>query len=810
MSAGPALKPMPTHRPGDAYEKDNERRHRARVSEELGQKHDKRSDLRVGQGYNLILTSPGFIDYAIGFDDDGLLTVTNYETGAAGTFVVNWEDVEGLSQQLINLQTGYETADSAQQALITSNATLSANNAGAIATLQTQVSALSAGGDVDLITNPDFEIGIGGWTNGIAARGDISGSAGRLVVTNDHSNGSTSGFARAVTPVTTEIGSDYTIYAEDLQGTSAILASDNSDGTSPIGTTVGTGNQTLTFTATATTTYIGLYVNTATDAATASAEAIYAYVAGSSQSIMSARIFESLEAIADNEGAIATNTTAISANATSISTNTGNITQNAADIVTEQTARASGDSAAATDRALIRTEFASADSTLQANIDSEATARASGDAAIASDVTTLTASIRGGPNLIPYARFDDVDAAGSSSVDPKGWDGRANIGGMSGASVGVTGSGVGASNQPPGLRCLRFFQPASQTTGYSDAIYNGADDDYTDIPCIPGQRYCASVFANAQNGTTIDVRLNFRDSSGSFISDGDNDDVTNGTASTNLGVGANLSDFERIWVFADAPSNATFVSIQVFKYPDSGGGQSFGFVTLPMIEEANANQENPSPWTDAPRNAEVSINATAIADIEGNLTARFAIAVDGGGNGSFISLEDGTTEASTITLSADEITLDGDVIVTGSITTDRLQANAVTNTEVDQTSAATSPANLTWTTVASFSFTSVGIGVQLRGSCDVNIFTDGSTPTAQFRLRRDTTVLKTSQVFSFVDAGSGFQKVEQSVVLDYNDLPSSGTYTYELQARLNEGTGAVVVSTFDVSNRFLSAVEFKR
>lgn len=142
--------------------------------------------------------------------------------------------------------------------------------------------------------------------------------------------------------------------------------------------------------------------------------------------------------------------------------------------------------------------------------------------------------------------------------------------------------------------------------------------------------------------------------------------------------------------------------------------------------------------------------------------------------------------------------------------TDQISEGAVTNTENDQDAAVTTPTNATWTDVASFSFTSDGIGVELRGSCEVNIFTDGTTPTAQFRLVRDSTVLKTSQVYPFVDAGFGFSRVQHSIFLDHNDLPSSGTYTYKLQANLNHGSGAVAVSNRDVSNRFLSAKEFKR
>ena len=67
--------------------------------------------------------------------------------------------------------------------------------------------------------------------------------------------------------------------------------------------------------------------------------------------------------------------------------------------------------------------------------------------------------------------------------------------------------------------------------------------------------------------------------------------------------------------------------------------------------------------------ASVTTNASAIADIEGNLEARYAVSVDGGGNGAFVSLEDGTSTPSTITMAANDIKIEGDVIVDGGIAT---------------------------------------------------------------------------------------------------------------------------------------------
>lgn len=74
----------------------------------------------------------------------------------------------------------------------------------------------------------------------------------------------------------------------------------------------------------------------------------------------------------------------------------------------------------------------------------------------------------------------------------------------------------------------------------------------------------------------------------------------------------------------------------------------------------------------------VSTNATLIGDLNGRMVARYAIAVDGGGNGSFISLEDGVSTPSKIELDAALIELNGDVIITGSLDTPQMAADAVT------------------------------------------------------------------------------------------------------------------------------------
>lgn len=213
------------------------------------------------------------------------------------------------------------------------------------------------------------------------------------------------------------------------------------------------------------------------------------------------------------------------------------------------------------------------------------------------------------------------------------------------------------------------------------------------------------------------------------------------------------------------------------------------------------------------RGATVLVYGGAIADIEGNLSAKYGIEVDGGGNGAFVSLADGTTEPSSIILDADKITLDGDVFVTGSITgPDMFSLNALSNTQITQSASSTALTSGAWVTVASLSFTSEGIGVKLRGSCDVEVAgfePGGPSQNIDWRLRRGSTVLKSGTVVGqnvrTTPGGVGYNTVTGQVVADYNDLPSAGAYTYTLQVYVSNGSAST--PTQGASNRYLEAEE---
>jgi hypothetical protein len=121
---------------------------------------------------------------------------------------------------------------------------------------------------------------------------------------------------------------------------------------------------------------------------------------------------------------------------------------------------------------------------------------------------------------------------------------------------------------------------------------------------------------------------------------------------------------------ADADTNAGAIAVNTAAISTEQTARADG-------DSANASSIATVLATAAGNTASIVTNATAIATIGGNLVARYAIVVDGGGNGSFISLEDGVSTPSKIELSASLIELNGNVIINGTLDTPQMADDSV-------------------------------------------------------------------------------------------------------------------------------------
>ena len=287
----------------------------------------------------------------------------------------------------------------------------------------------------------------------------------------------------------------------------------------------------------------------------------------------------------------------------------------------------------------IETEITAArdgETDLAAKFSSVEGALASGDAAIASDVTTLTARVGGSEaSLVQNAYFQEEF---SGTATPPGW------------TNWVNGTGTWATR--------------GVGDGYAFAVTPGAGANQgvrQNIAVSPGDKFLAIGEVRRTLGgsslTGAGVLVQWLDSGGTELN---RDTIHFATEATTSGVTNSAPDGVSRWEKeVTAPASTASVNLYAMGHFSSLGsiaaaaGFSWRECNLRPISQGEAN---------------VSINATAIADIEGNLSARYAIAVDGGGAGAFFSLEDGTSGPSSIILAAGDIILDGDAINFGSNT----------------------------------------------------------------------------------------------------------------------------------------------
>ena len=173
---------------------------------------------------------------------------------------------------------------------------------------------------------------------------------------------------------------------------------------------------------------------------------------------------------------------------------------------------------------------------------------------------------------------------------------------------------------------------------------------------------------------------------------------------------------------------------------------------------------------------------------------------------------DGTWNGSAISLTADEITLDGDVVITGTLTTDKLAANAVTNSVGAAASGVTTLTAHTWTSVASVAITTTGNPVFIAYNSVNYITTAGMTyPIVMARIDRTSTVIRAEHTAALpIYDGAGGMVCGGAYSGSLIDTPAAGTYTYRLYIKLTNAAGSGTLDTRTVESRSIYCTEFKR
>jgi hypothetical protein len=470
-------------------------------------------------------------------------------------------------------------------------------------------------------------------------------------------------------------------------------------------------------------------------------------------------------AYASADSAIASDVSALQASMTAAEGDIDTLESTASNLSTRMAAVDGGSAASSTiDQLEARLTTNEGDiSTNAAAITTEASARASGDSANASSIETLEAYVGGpNPNLAPNGGFELGD------------DGWTITGGYS-VTTNAIGTYLLGTNSGGG----------AQTVALGPLFRVAAGNDYS---------FSAEGSPSISTGV-FRFYIDWLDSGESLISNSD--------------IGVFEPGWTRILIEAqEAPSGAYYARFRV----NFNGSTNAGATARVRRFKAEFGSSCTAYTTEGSAVAAGAYTKTmkeAFVDSDGNAYASIRlVAAASGSDPAEIEILSGDGSSSVV-ITGDTF-IDGDLMVSGSIVTDGLASNAVTNSQVSQTAGSISLANDTWTTVASFSFTSVGIGVELRGTCTIsNTASVGSTLGAhEWRLRRDSTTLK-SGTGTLASTDDGFVQYRTShIVADYNDIPSSGTYTYALQVKIGTTTGAVNSRT--VTNRYLSGREFKR
>ncbi|WCD44164.1 putative tail protein [Xylophilus phage Lumi] len=221
-----------------------------------------------------------------------------------------------------------------------------------------------------------------------------------------------------------------------------------------------------------------------------------------------------------------------------------------------------------------RIEEVTAEYGLDASISEERTARINADGALATDITTLRAASGPSGNLLPNSEFllpFNWFQQWGRQVDEFG----TNLAGADWQASGHTNYGIRATGPNDGER---FFY-------YSDFI-----------PVNPGGRYIASAYMAAHR-SNLQIALwqrgqNFEDLGVIF-----GDHTTNGV---NTG-GRDINAWNRCKVVTDLRTDCRYVCFVMILNTRGAEGaimdsNCYAWITMPMLEQGRAGQEQPSPW----------------------------------------------------------------------------------------------------------------------------------------------------------------------------------------------------------------------
>ena len=825
----------------------------------LGYKYDRRGHLYLEPGKELVLTSDNSQNqFGLGLNNEGYLRLLNMATGAIGTFTIAWSQIDGATQEITNLTAYVDAADATLTASVNTNASAITVNGTAISSIETELTAAREG-EVSLLANiTDVRTAFASADAAIAAdvttltaevnnaregesnllanltsirtafaTADAAEASNRLILEAELDTEVINRQKNAALPPGLQAGATGDIKFEPNK------VSDGTANNGEVRVLAGyldhptAGRWTLGANTSVTTPFEGstvpdgglfyLVFSDNNDLATRfsslsydSADRLFLVTYDESDGSFDAwdnSGSESYTPVDTDVVVAAAQKFATSGGIEALRSYVGYSGTLKASVETEETARVAGDAAEAAARASLQSSLESEDATLQANIDSEETARIAADTAEASArataITNIEAQYReevNRVNLVPAQYIMPAEA--EYDADPNAW-----------SHDDMSQAGTSLDNGYLGRDALKWnLDDTDARLGLfpdSGGSFFSNYDERELIYLEPGEYAFRIRFRGQPNINRF--RLILRGSDGQYNNVYDDSSFNTDEWVTLRGT------------FDTTGFTTTEFSIE-FRVNSSStsSDNDFWYSRFQICDFLTGEDVDEIPWI--PVDPSARSNRAAVRTISEALatgsssSARLLLAVNTANNEA--SLEayagegDGVWDGSKITFTADDFEFNGDVVVNGTLTTESLAANAVTSSGVEQNAASTSLTSGSYVEVIDLDFTSVGIGVEIRASCDVEVgaFTPG-TPSAKidWELRRGTTVLKSGSTNGAIETttpgGLTYNTVRGTVVVDYNDLPSSGTYNYNLRVQVTNGGGT---PTQSATNRFISAREFKR
>lgn len=204
----------------------------------------------------------------------------------------------------------------------------------------------------------------------------------------------------------------------------------------------------------------------------------------------------------------------------------------------------------------------------EALVAAETAARVAADSANASALTAVKAQLGSGKNLLRNAAWE-VDFSGITvEYNP------------SGAGITVDRNIVSPDYHPQGTTTLGWFRDGTP----SEIIAFGIEP----VAVEAERRYCVSIYGAAHRTHGM-ASMQFHDAAGLFLGQ------VNTPSITALG-GQTIAHFQRAHAFMVAPPGTATATL-LFWANAATGDLPFQVYLRPMIEEATAEQTQPSPWS---------------------------------------------------------------------------------------------------------------------------------------------------------------------------------------------------------------------